>query len=220
MIHLPVIQPADPHCTSSTSTRAGTRARTPNPAEPVHWLVAVAAPVTRLHAVEAEMLALAMRFFGERAKEPDFEFHGADVFSGRRECRGVSPDARVALYREIAALLPKHGCPVFVRGIDKVKHHARAERNRYDAVHPHTLAFQFLVERMDMWLQKQQPRRPAAHPVLGLVIADEQKEVGRDLVRNFARWRLLGTEIGYRRRTIRYMVDTVHYVPSTDSWLL
>jgi hypothetical protein len=51
-------------------------------------------------------------------------------------------------------------------------------------------------------------------------VADEQKEMDREIVGNFARWRTLGTAMGYRARTIRFLVDTVHYVPSTDSWLI
>jgi hypothetical protein len=187
----------------------------------VHWLTAVGVRVAAIHAIEADMLALAHDAFGARAKEPGFEFHGSDLFSGRRECRGMEAEVRVMLYRGLAGLLAKHGCGLFIRGIEKATHQARAARRGYDAVHPHTLAFQFLVERMAEWLQKRQPRRAsAADAVLGLVIADEQKEVGREVVSSFARWRDGGTAMGYRRRRIRYLVDTVHHVPSTDSWLL
>lgn len=187
-------------------------------AEPIHWLVAVAVHVREIRALEAETLALAARFFGERAKEPDFEFHGSDLFSGRRECRALAPDARVEVYRALASLLAAHGCTLFVRGIRKAALHARAESCRYTPEHPHKLAFQFLAERIDEWLQARQPGR--GDPLLGLVVADEQKEVDREVVRSFARWRDGGTVIGYKARTIRYLVDTVHHVPSTDSWLL
>jgi hypothetical protein len=63
--------------------------------EPVHWLSAVAVRVASIHAVEADMLALARDGFGARAKEPGCEFHGSDLFSGRRECRGMEAEARV-----------------------------------------------------------------------------------------------------------------------------
>ena len=202
---------------------SGNTGKHADPAEPVHWLSAVAVHVTSMRAIETDMMALAHDAFGARAKEPGFEFHGSDLFSGRRECRGMDAEARVAIYRALAGLLAKHRCALFIRGIEKARHQARATRRGYDAVHPHTLAFQFLVERMDEWLQQRQPRRrspSAADEVLGLVIADEQKEVGREVVSSFARWRDGGTAMGYRKRRIRYLVDTVHHVPSTDSWLL
>jgi Protein of unknown function (DUF3800) len=186
--------------------------------EPVHWLVAVAIHVRAVQGVEAAMLELALRHFGDRAREPDFEFHGADLFSGRRECRSVSPTARIEMYRALACLLARHGCVLFVQGICKDGLRLRARGLGYEPAHPHTLALQFLVERFDLWLQKRQPRR--GDPVLGLVVGDEQKEVDREVVRSFALWRGDGTKIGYRRRTIRFLVDTVHHVPSTDSWLL
>jgi hypothetical protein len=39
------------------------------------------------------------------------------------------------------------------------------------------------------------------------------------VVRGFAHWRHHGT-FGYRARTIRYLIDTVHYVQSQDSALI
>lgn len=194
-----------------------------DPGEPVHWLCAIGVHVSSIRAIEAEMLALAARAFGTRAKEPGFEFHGADLFSGRRECRGMDADVRVGVYRGLCELLAKHHCALFVRGIEKAGHQSRAERRGYAAVHPHTLAFQFLLERVDEWLQRRQPPRPSAAGTdesLGLVIADEQKEVGREVVYSFARWRDAGTAMGYRARKLRFLIDTVHHVPSTDSWLL
>lgn len=190
-------------------------------AEPVHWIVGLAVHDTRVRALEDEMAALAARVFGDRAREPGFEFHGADIFSGRRECRGIDLTTRVALYRAICVLAAEFRCTLFIRGIDKARHLRRAERRGYHAVHPHTLAFQWVVERMDEWLEKMQPApRVPTDQIFGLLVADEQKEVAREVVRSFARWRDTGTAIGHHRRTIRLLVDTVHYVPSSDSWLL
>jgi hypothetical protein len=56
--------------------------------------------------------------------------------------------------------------------------------------------------------------------VLGLLVADEQKEVDRQTVHSFARWRDLGIGGDGRDPTARFLVDTVHYIPSMDSWLL
>jgi hypothetical protein len=80
----------------------------------------------------------------------------------------------------------------------------------------------YLVERIDEWLEEHQPESDLLSPeppLYGLLVADEQKEVDRDIIRQFAFWRDFGTD-GYRRREIRYLIDTVHYVPSQDSWLI
>lgn len=188
-----------------------------HPTEPVHWLVAVAAHARALRAIEAEMSALAVRYFGVRAYDVDFEFHGAYLFSGRHECKGMPPGDRVQLFRELVALLRKHDCTLFVRGVDKPACRARAAGKGKRPLHPHALAFRLLVERIDGWLEV---RQTTGDPVLGLLVADEQKEVDREMVRSLACWRAMGNPAEQGGSAIRYLIDTVHYVPSTDSWLL
>lgn len=196
-----------------------------SPDQPVHWIVAVEFTPEAIKAVEAEMLALALRTFRGRAKKPDFEFHGGDLFQGRGDCSALSPAERVRLYGELVALLGRHDCAVFVQGIDKARHKARAEGRGYSPWHPHRLAFMYLLERIDERLEQAQPEMDffgdlSGPPVYGLVVADEQKEIDREIVQRFAFWRDSGTEFGYRARELRYLLDTVHYVPSHDSWLI
>ena len=74
----------------------------------------------------------------------------------------------------------------------------------------------YLFEKIDEWLQDKSTSENICY---GLLVADEQKEVARKTVENFAHWRYAATE-GYRSRTIKYLIDTVHYVPSHDSWLI
>jgi hypothetical protein len=84
-------------------------------------------------------------------------------------------------------------------------------------VHPHKLAFTYLLERIDEALEHAQPD---TGPLYGLAVADEQKEMDREIVQRFADWRDFGTKFGHRARELRYLLDTIHYVPSHDSWLI
>lgn len=186
--------------------------------QPIHWLVAIGVTPPAVKSIEAEMLALALQHFPQRARRPDFEFHGSDLFSGRGECRGIAPADRIKIYEALLQLLARHNCAIFVRGIDKQLHQQRATENNYTPQHPHKLASMYLFERIDEWLEKQQGA--GQEPIYGLLIADEQKEVHRDIVENFAYWRDRGTQGGYRARPIGFLIDTVHYVPSHDSWLI
>jgi hypothetical protein len=193
--------------------------------QPIHWLVALAVSPPAVMRIETELLGIAARYFGPRARQADFELHGADIFSGRTpDFRRLSVADRVNLYGELLALIGDAGGRLFVRGIDKGQHKQRARRGGYAPDHPHRLGFMYLVEQIDEWLQRQQPAddlfEGPAEPVYGLVVADEQKEVDRDVVSGFAAWRQYGTDHGYRARHIRYLIDTVHYVPSQDSWLI
>lgn len=193
--------------------------------QPIHWLIALGVSPATAMSIETEMLAIAGRYFGRRARDADFEFHGTDIFSGRTpDYRGLSAHDRVKLYAEILSLVDRFGARLFVRGIDKVAHKERAAERGYLPDHPYRLGFMYLLEQLDEWLEERQPSpglfEAAREPVLGLIVADEQKETDREVVSGFASWRQFGTDHGYRARHIKYLIDTVHYVPSHDSWLI
>jgi Protein of unknown function (DUF3800) len=189
--------------------------------QPVHWLLALAVTPRALRAVETGMLALALEQFPERARTADFEFHGNHIYTRRGDCRGWSGERAVALYEALLAIFRRHDCHLFIVGIDKARLKRRAQAGRYSPDHPYKLAFMYLVERIDAWLAGRQPGPHApGEPCYGMLIADEQKEVDRQIIERFAFWRQRGTEYSTRRRDIRFLVDTVHYVPSQDSWLI
>ena len=192
--------------------------------EPIHWLIAVGVTAPVLQAIETDLLAIATKHFGADARDPDFEFHGAEIFGGSGHARKLRPAERVRLYSEILQVIGTRGARVWVRGIHKHRHAARAAEKGYAAEHPYRLGFMYLVEELDRWLSTQQPstdRIAAGDPaLLGLLVSDEQDEVSRDLVSGFARWRQFGTDHGYLARDVRYLIDTIHYVKSQDSWLI
>ncbi|HEX8245017.1 MAG TPA: DUF3800 domain-containing protein [Longimicrobium sp.] len=187
--------------------------------QPVHWMVALGVAPAALKRVEEEMLALAVRHFPERARAADFEFHGSHIYARRGDCRGLRAEAAVQLYGELLDVLARNGGLLFIVGIDKAKLKRRAQSGRYAPDHPYRLAFMYLVERIDGWLHERAPRA-ATREVLGLLVADEQKEVHRQMIESFAAWRAKGTQYSSRGKAIRHLVDTVHYVPSHDSWLI
>jgi hypothetical protein len=163
------------------------------------------------------MLALASRVFGARARDPEFEFHGGDIFQGRGDCSRLPVAQRVLLYAELLSLVRTYNCSIFVQGIDKAGLRTYAAGRAEPPVHPHKLAFTYLLERIDEALERAQPD---SGPLYGLVVADEQKEMDREIVQRFADWRDSGKKFGHRARELRYLLDTIHYVPSHDSWLI
>lgn len=190
--------------------------------QPIHWVAGIGIPERALREFESDMLSVALRWFRRRATESDFEFHGSHIFSGRGDCAGLQPGERVALYDEVTGLAARHGCTIFTVGIRKSSHKSRAKAKAYTPAHPHSLAMMYLLERVDLWLERQQPEAPLFEeaeedPVYGLIVADEQKEIGRKIIEKFAYWRRAGTDYDHGRE-IRYLVDTVHYVRSEDSW--
>ncbi|MGH7481794.1 MAG: DUF3800 domain-containing protein [Longimicrobiales bacterium] len=198
-----------------------TGARLDSADQPIHWLIALAVTPRGVRAIENEMAAIAHRWLGALSRSADFEFHGSEIFSGRGPHARFSPGQRVAIYDELLSLVMKYACSLFIRGIHKQNHRKRADEHGYVPDHPHRLAFMYLMEQLDEWLEGRQPGRLfETDEEFGLVVADEQKEIDRELVKGFASWRGSGTEHGYRARQIRFLIDTVHYVPSEDSWLI
>jgi hypothetical protein len=186
--------------------------------QPVHWMVALGVAPVAVKSIEAEMLELALEWFPERARSPEFEFHGSHLYARRGDCRALSPERAVALYRALLEVFARGDCHLFMAGIDKAGLKQRAESGRYVPDHPYRLAFMYLVERIDRWLDERSAE--SRREELGLLVADEQKEVHREMIASFARWREEGTQYSARRKPIRNLVDTVHYVPSHDSWLI
>ena len=185
--------------------------------QPIHWIVAIGFSPTEVKQVEDAMLLLALKYFPNQARRASFEFHGGDLFSGRGECQALRVEQRVALYGELLGLLKPNNAVIFVHGIDKQLHQQRAVAKNYLAEHPHKLAAMYLCERIDEWLEKQSTSQ---QPIYGLLVADEQKEVDRDMAARFADWRNFGTDFGYRPRKLRFLLDTIHFVPSHNSWLI
>jgi hypothetical protein len=185
--------------------------------QPIHWLVALAAASSAIKQIEDEMLEIAYCYFRGKAKRPEFEFHGHNLFSGRDECRSLTAEVRIKAYRDLLQLIGRYDCKIFIRGIHKQRHQSRAAEKGYAPEHPHKLACMYLIEEIDRWLEKQSEGKE--QPEYGLLVADEQKEHERDIVKSFANWRSSGT-VGYRWRSIEFLIDTVHYVPSHDSWMI
>lgn len=190
------------------------------PDQPVHWLIALAVRPPELRSVEHAMLALALRFFGSAAIAPDFELKGNEIFGGRGRCRALSAGDRVELFAALLALLVAHDVHVFVCGVDK----AALDASRSAERHPAKLAFRHLADRIDRWLEERQPPADllggASEPVYGLLVADEQDEVGRANVASLAFWRSTPDSDPEGGRHVKYLIDTVHHVPSQDSWLI
>lgn len=191
--------------------------------QPIHWLVGLGVKPGVLRSIETEMLALALKHFPQRARKPEFEFHGSHIFGRRGDCKGWSGEAAVALFAEVVGVLARYPCSLFIAGIDKPELARRTPRGALTE-HPSRIAFMYLVERIDQWLGELQPVADALHgdaePEYGLLVADEQQEVERQIIEGFAHSRDVGTDHDRGGHEIRYLIDTVHFVTSQDSWII
>jgi hypothetical protein len=193
-----------------------------DPNQPITWMVALAIKPEVVPVIEESLRKIAKANCPTRASAPDFEFKGSSIFQATGDFQNLPPAQRVTLQGDIVATLTANKVRIFARGIDKDKHQKRAtSAGYYLPSHPYLLAFMYLVESLDSWLEKKQPKKgESSPPVFGLVVADEQQDMGREIVKRFTSWREYKTDFGFHARTIEFLIDTIHYVPSHDSWLL
>jgi hypothetical protein len=192
-----------------------TGAKLDHPIERIHWLIAVGVDESLIRDVDRAMFDVCVKHFGYKAASAaDFEVKGSELFGGRGCAESLDPLQRIDCYKEILSILDAHHARLFVRGINKPMHATRAEERGYKPDAPYDLAFQYLVERIDEWLDSipTQPR--------GLMVADEQQEAGRRMVHQFNQWAHRGTSGGYRARSITRLLPSLHYVRSVDSRLV
>jgi len=133
------------------------------------------------------------------------ELHGADLFGGNNDWRGVPPAQRVQIYESALALLAQHDCVISHASIDKT----RLTPSVAGRTTPHLLALQFLIEKLDAFLVSQaDPLRQRA-----LLIADETDEHEAFAIGMVAGMQVSGTGV-VPGRIIGRVIDTVHFVKS------
>ena len=136
--------------------------------------------------------------------ESDIEFHGADLYGGKRQFLTIAPSERVDICRRVVDIAQSSNLIFGTCCVDKLKMLAEDQ--------PHLLCFQFTLERVQDYLANAQD--------LGLIIADEHKELEQQIIRNLASSKRGTTNWGYRPTAITSVVDTVHFVKSRDNRLI
>lgn len=174
----------------------------------VYYLMALAVPGDQARALEDQMGQVLTRAFGAACREPRFECKGSDLYRGEGPCSRMGPADRIALYGELLGLLHAHGVRLVWQGIDKARLAARYR----EPMHPHTLAFVYLVEEVERFLRRESD--------FGLLVSDEEKDVEEQVVANVSRYKEFGTSFGYKALDLTRIVDNVHFVKSHHSRLL
>lgn len=179
--------------------------------QPYHLLVAVAVPEDQVQALTRAVHDLVDDALEDKwgfPPSPRPELHAVDLWGGRAPWTELDTDQRNELYRQALYLLEPHEACVFIVAIDKAKLMTRYTRPQS----PHLLALQFLTERIDDWLLRQQdPLRQRA-----ILVADETKEHERPSIALLGKMQRVGPPIG-RGGALKRIVDTVHFVRSGDN---
>lgn len=175
-----------------------------NPQQPIHLLAAVMLDEAQVRPVEDELRALGYKYFGAKSGNTDFEFRGYDIYHGHGYFAGMKPDERIKLVNEILDIVDRHELSLGYVAIDKLRSKAK--------LHPHQLAFLFLVERIE--------DRLTAQNALGLIVADENDDIEQRLIDDLEIFKIESTRFGWRPTKIEHVVNSIHFVRSKNNRLI
>jgi hypothetical protein len=179
-----------------------------HPTSTAYYMVALAVHGKYARPLEDAATELLAARFGDDCRRVGFECKGSDLYRGQGPCARMAPADRVALYGDLLALLTAHHASVIWIGIDK----ARLAARYATPMHPHKLAFIFLVEQIERFLRSRHD--------YGLIVSDEEKEVESQVVEDLHRYKEMGTSFGYKPVDLTCIVDNVHWVKSHNSRLM
>jgi hypothetical protein len=183
---------------------AGNTGRKVDTNQPYHMLAAVIVDAEKVRSVESDMRALAGKYFDINGKIGAIEFHGYEISSGKGPFKGMKPEVRIEIMKEAIATIKNNELLLGHIVIDKARNSS--------SKHPHELAFLFMVERVQDYLE--------VSNCLGLLIADENDDVEQRLIENLDNYKITNTSWGYRPTKINNIIDSVHFVASKNNWLI
>ncbi|MCJ2027774.1 DUF3800 domain-containing protein [Methylobacterium sp. J-067] len=176
-----------------------------DPNQPIHLIAALCVHESKIRAVESAVRSITWQHFGIVTLSNGFELHAADLYGGNGFFKGIKPKDRITCIHDILDAIAAHDAVVIWAAVDKMK--------LYSSHHPHRMAFLFLVERIEDWLGQGKAE-------LGLLVADENKEVEQKLIDDLEVFKLSGTGMGWRPTQISSIVDSIHFVQSTNNRLI
>lgn len=177
------------------------------PGQPYYWLGGLMLAPEMVPILEAEVGALAVECFGEKAGlTRECEFHASDIAAGSKNFRPLrDPVRRFAILKRLYQVIDK------ADGVFRVT--VRLEVGRIaDSIDIEALALMFLIEKVDYFA-----RGRKTHALL-IGDLDNERAVNR-AVRNLAEYRATGTDYQYGHK-IENVIDTIHFSRSHHSRLL
>ncbi|MEC9268632.1 MAG: DUF3800 domain-containing protein [Pseudomonadota bacterium] len=175
-----------------------------DPNQPIHLLSAIVVDVESVRKIEDAVRSLGQKYFGALSERTDFEFHGYEIQKGKGHFRSKNVEERIRIVSDLIDILLLNDVKVGFVAINKLKSRA--------SLHPHQLAFLFLVERIEDLLVNED--------TMGLLIADENHEMEQRLIEDLELFKTKNTKFGWRPTQINRIVDSVHFVRSKNNRLI
>lgn len=173
--------------------------------QPYHLIAALVVDDINVRAIESDVRTLGLKHFGEVSRNTDFEFHGYEMHKGKgRYFSKLKVEQRIEIVDDLLNIIKKHDIQIIYTIINKLTNKAR--------LHPHQLAFIFLVEQIEDYLIRENS--------LGLLIADENRDIEQRLIDDLERFKTIDTGFGHRPTRIDHIIDSLHFVKSHNNHLI
>lgn len=186
---------------------AGNTGKKPDPDQPIHMIGALIVDQGQISGIEAKLNVVARRCaeaIGREVSADGLEFHGSDLFGGNKVFNRLKPAERIGVCQDVIRVCAAEGALFGACAINKLR--------LVGDHHPHMLCFQFTLERVQDYL--------TAVDDLGLIVADEHRELEDEIIRDLTFSKRSSTGWGWRPTPITRVVDTVHFVKSRHNRLV
>ncbi|OGT50215.1 MAG: hypothetical protein A3E82_02360 [Gammaproteobacteria bacterium RIFCSPHIGHO2_12_FULL_38_11] len=173
--------------------------------QPYHLIAALVVDDYAVRSVENDIRMLGLKHCGEVSRNTDFEFHGYEIHKGKgRYFSKLKVEQRIEIVEDLLKVIKNHNLQVIYTVIDKL---ANKEN-----LHPHQLAFLFLIEHVENYLVREN--------ALGLLIADENRDIEQRLIDDLERFKTINTGFGSHSVKVDHIIDSLHFVKSHNNHLI
>jgi hypothetical protein len=172
--------------------------------QPYHILGGLAFHDSEWTNIERELIA-EIDAIVPQPRLPDWEIHMAHLFHGKGHFKAMPRSTRDDIVECVLNLFARHRMTLFMMVIDKAAHIARY----YWPVPPAKLAYEFMIERFELYLHRQTDK-------VGMIVSDEQKGEEKTIRAAHESYRRRGTS----QLRIDYVIETPFFVPSHNSWMI
>jgi len=174
------------------------------PAQTCYWLGCLVVTPESLWQLEGQVAELAKDAFGSGTLSRDTEFHAADIFHQKHNCREWNLAKRLDVLKRLISILGSRD--------DVGRIYVRLHPDRMVATDVEDKAFMFLVERVEGLLR--------ARKSPGLLIGDrESEQISAVFAETLSRYRAGGTPYEFGTE-LTHLIDTVHFTASHHSRML
>ncbi|EKE28332.1 MAG: hypothetical protein ACD_3C00076G0007 [uncultured bacterium (gcode 4)] len=174
--------------------------------QPIHFISWILVQEDCIDSISKKLKSLEKMFLKKKIQK--FEFHWSDMAQWKGLFAEFSEELRIDTFLMILSIIEKSNILFISQWIDK----AKLQQKYKVPLHPHSLAFMYLVEKIDDFLIKSDSR--------WLLIMDNNEDRKQRVINDFSSFKDKQTFFWYWKKKITNIIDSVYYTESYNSPLI